>query len=182
MAKVHPAIGGIYVAISYALAQFSAVQLRAKDDPLTQSQRSTANKVFQWVLPWWHNSWAFIKGQQRPWYEKAAALVLPNIYTAYRVAKQSGEGISFPEIFALCIDSTGFSLASAMTAYQASRAEVHFPAKQIGMAFRSSAMGALPPMWRQSMANGSPVRLQQTMVWTYQPQSPTFTQLSPFKN
>ncbi len=28
--KIHPVVGGIYIAISYALAQFAAVTLRAK--------------------------------------------------------------------------------------------------------------------------------------------------------
>ena len=174
MAKIHPAIGGLYVAISYALSQFAAVQLRAKDDPITQSQRSTANKVFQWVLPWWHNSWGFIKGQQRPWYEKAAALAVPNIYTAYRVAKQSGDGISFPELIGLFVDSTGFSLASSMIAYQVGRTDVRFPTKVARTSLNVLSKTVVLPVWHQSLANGAPVVLRQTAVWAYGPVSPAF--------
>ncbi|MDH4378574.1 MAG: hypothetical protein QE263_01525 [Vampirovibrionales bacterium] len=100
--------------------------------------------------------------------------MLPNIYTAYRVAKQSGDGISFPELFALGVDSTGFSLASSMIAYQVGRPDVRFPVKAVVANLNASSTATVLPVWRQSMANGGPVVLRQTAIWAYGPVKPSF--------
>jgi len=107
-------------AVTYALSQYSAIQLNAKHPKPV----SIGNRILQILSPFHYSAFTFLnhRSNKSTW-DYVAATLIPSRYSAFHVAKQSANNISTEELMGI------LTLPNVMMANQANRYDVSYAPK-----------------------------------------------------